>query len=135
MRSNVTQLRLIAWGTYPPINALCLCPNLQVLVLDIFGLLGRNNFQTVAENSNQGASLRSIYILNCPRMRFAELQRIAKQHSVQELTLWNTYAMIEDEGNRSEPTRQFKISGLCPVVHDLSHLRGDPDPISNWDNY
>ncbi|CAE6457659.1 unnamed protein product [Rhizoctonia solani] len=132
LRSNVTQLRLVAWGTYPPINALCLCPNLQVLVLDVFGIVGRANFQTVSDDHSQGADLRSLYILRCPRMQFIGLQQIVERHSVHELTLWNTHIMIEDE-DRSEFVRRSKISGLCPVVHDLSSSLDDPDPMNSWD--
>ncbi|EUC61160.1 F-box-like domain protein, putative [Rhizoctonia solani AG-3 Rhs1AP] len=137
MRSNITQLRMVAWRTYPLINALCLCPNLQKLVLDVWGKMKDNNFQSIPEQEHGGATtaptrLHSLYILRCDGVRLDDLRNIVERHSVQELTLWDTYPTIYDEdSSESQTADQFEVSRLCPVVNYLGGR--SRSPMDDWD--
>ncbi|KDN48323.1 hypothetical protein RSAG8_02915, partial [Rhizoctonia solani AG-8 WAC10335] len=136
-RSNVTQLRMVFWQTYPPINVLCLCPNLRVLVLDVWGNIQDVNFQTTSEQGGEGIlvtpiPIHTLYILRCEGMALAELQQMVERHSVQELTLWSTYPKV-DSGHRPEGREAYEseVSALCPVVNYLGGR--DKSPMEDWD--
>ncbi|KAJ1302167.1 hypothetical protein OPQ81_000995 [Rhizoctonia solani] len=135
--SNVTQLRLVAWKGYPLTNALCLCPSLQSLVLDVWGTMDGTNFQMTPEPGDDGAMiipirLRSLYVLRCEGIGLTDLKNMVERHSIQELTLWRTYPMINDEHNsQSRAAYEFEVSALCPVVKYLGARQRNP--MDDWD--
>ncbi|KAG8740943.1 hypothetical protein FRC11_015074 [Ceratobasidium sp. 423] len=136
-RSNVTQLRMVAWETYPPANLLCLCPNLRLLVLDVWGNIEEVNFQTTLDQEGEGApaiptSIQSLYVLRCEGLGLADLQQTVKRHSVQKLTLWRTYPKVRS-GSSSRNAYKSEISALCPVVNFLEGR--NQSPMDNWDHF
>ncbi|CAE6471089.1 unnamed protein product [Rhizoctonia solani] len=136
-RSNVTQLRMITWGTYPPFKLLCLCPDLQVLVLDVWGTMDRVNFQTIPEQGDDCASdtpisVRSLYVLRCDGIGMVDLQKLVKNHSVQELTLWKTYPKSDGE-SKARDAYKSEVCALCSVVNYL--MERDRSPIDDWDQF
>ncbi|KAL5637835.1 hypothetical protein ACGC1H_002190 [Rhizoctonia solani] len=135
--SNVTRFRMVDWKTYPPANALCLCPNLQVLVLDVWGSLKEYSFQTIQEQGGGGtlvAPIRipALCILYGQGMTLSDLQRLVENHHVQELTLWCTYPIVGDgHSSDSRIAYESEVSLLCPVVNYLGY--GDRNPMDAWD--
>ncbi|KAH7345740.1 hypothetical protein B0J17DRAFT_641006 [Rhizoctonia solani] len=139
-RSNVTQLRMIRWEDYPLANALRLCPNLSVLVLDGWGSTGATNIQTTPEQGVEDAqvahrSIPTMYMLRC-KVTMACLQHIVEVHSVQELTLWKTHPEVLEEHAYDWPRNfqtadEAEIPSLCPVVNYPED--GASSPIDDWD--
>ncbi|KAH7345755.1 hypothetical protein B0J17DRAFT_641053 [Rhizoctonia solani] len=136
-RSNVTQLRMVGWETYPPSNALRLCPNLQALVLDVWGNKEQVNFQTTPEHEDGAMTtpmrLQSLYILRCEGLSLTDLQQIVEKHSVHELTLWMTYPMVGRGDSGSRPAYDYEVSSICPVVNYLKGRGRDRNPMDDWD--
>ncbi|KAF8699927.1 hypothetical protein RHS03_06758, partial [Rhizoctonia solani] len=135
-RANVTQLRMITWGNYPPFKLLNLCPNIQILVLDVWGNMNSVNFQTVPErggerDSDTPVNVRSLYILRCEGIGMIDLQNLVENHSVQELTLWETYPKVGADSKRN--AYKPEVCALCPVVNYLT--RKEKSPVDNWDRF